>query len=302
MNHCYKACGNNTICTINPVYTCNCMPGYLSPTNDGRNCVLNQCSVNNGGCNQFCTFSFSGSYCSCKSTYTLSADQKTCIFTLCYDDVNGGCGFNSICSESSSGTKQCQCKSGYISSNGNGTGCASNACMANRTVCGPHTTCLPLNWQYYYCTCNDGYVSINSTAYGNCILCGSCTNMQVCYNQTGIPDCQCGSGLRLYWIDILYPCVPINGCTLSNGGCEHICNYISPGLYNCTCRDGYYLSNDGVTCISNAQQSSSSSVGIGVGVGLGLLILLIVLLVMLRRRKRQTIPTHTKTDSIERSL
>ena len=39
---------------------------------------VDECSVNKGGCNQFCHNTFGSYYCSCKNGYKLSADNHTC--------------------------------------------------------------------------------------------------------------------------------------------------------------------------------------------------------------------------------
>lgn len=39
----------------------------------------------------------------------------------------------------------------------------------------------------------------------------------------------------------------IDECSVRNGGCDHICEN-SPGNFQCSCRNGYILSQDGTTC------------------------------------------------------
>lgn len=46
----------------------------------------NECDVNNGGCDHTCTDTKDSFYCSCDASYTLAADQKTCIKS-CDGDV-----------------------------------------------------------------------------------------------------------------------------------------------------------------------------------------------------------------------
>ncbi|GIY35944.1 prolow-density lipoprotein receptor-related protein 1 [Caerostris darwini] len=43
----------------------------------------------------------------------------------------------------------------------------------------------------------------------------------------------------------------INDCTADNGGCSQLCLAI-PGKHVCACRDGYSLSNDGVSCTGSS--------------------------------------------------
>ncbi len=39
----------------------------------------------------------------------------------------------------------------------------------------------------------------------------------------------------------------INECNTGNGECDHICNNIV-GSYKCSCRKGFYLDSNGVSC------------------------------------------------------
>ena len=42
--------------------------------------------------------------------------------------------------------------------------------------------------------------------------------------------------------------VDINECALVDNRCSHDC-VNTPGSYHCTCKNGYYLSNDSHTCL-----------------------------------------------------
>lgn len=43
------------------------------------------------------------------------------------------------------------------------------------------------------------------------------------------------------------PPIPVNECLTENGGCQHICTD-TPSSFNCSCRPGYSLNDDGRTC------------------------------------------------------
>ena len=42
-----------------------------------------------------------------------------------------------------------------------------------------------------------------------------------------------------------------NECLEENGGCDHNCINMIDGSYNCSCYDGYILSDDEYTCDGN---------------------------------------------------
>ena len=42
---------------------------------------INECNINNGGCNHFCTDNDGSFLCSCRPGFTLSQDERTCTGT-----------------------------------------------------------------------------------------------------------------------------------------------------------------------------------------------------------------------------
>lgn len=44
------------------------------------------------------------------------------------------------------------------------------------------------------------------------------------------------------------PVSAVSGCSVSNGGCEHVCVDGYNGHYHCRCRSGYTLGDNGKTC------------------------------------------------------
>ena len=92
---------------------------------------------------------------------------------------------------------------------------------------------------------------------------GNCS--QICVNTPGFFECQCNIGYRLssdgftcegvYSIIYLasqlynhYMPTDIDECLDDNGGCNHTCINIV-GSYECSCWQGYFLSDDQHTCV-----------------------------------------------------
>uniref|UniRef100_A0A4W5MC58 EGF-like domain-containing protein n=1 Tax=Hucho hucho TaxID=62062 RepID=A0A4W5MC58_9TELE len=73
-----KLCRNGQCVNMIGRYQCSCDTGYKS-TEDRLACVdIDECTIQNGGCETFCTNS-EGSYeCSCRSGYALMPDLRTC--------------------------------------------------------------------------------------------------------------------------------------------------------------------------------------------------------------------------------
>ena len=47
--------------------------------------------------------------------------------------------------------------------------------------------------------------------------------------------------------------IDIDECAVDNGGCDHIC-VNKPGSFECQCKEGYLLGDDGKTCTGNKLQ------------------------------------------------
>ncbi|XP_004273717.1 coagulation factor X [Orcinus orca] len=73
-----RPCLNQGICKDGlGEYTCTCLEGF-----EGQNCELptrELCSLDNGGCDQFCREERSAVLCSCASGYDLGDDGKSCV-------------------------------------------------------------------------------------------------------------------------------------------------------------------------------------------------------------------------------
>ena len=122
-NTCSSGCSTYSQCTglVNATtkYSCQCLPGYLSPNNNGKSCTNNLCKISNGGCNQKCSYAgpLKGN-CTCIQGYTLLSDNLTCA-AQCNSTYNP-CGNFSSCANNT----VCVCDTGYVSPGRTGTGCA----------------------------------------------------------------------------------------------------------------------------------------------------------------------------------
>ena len=138
--------------------------------------------------------------------YLLFIFVLSCNFTTSADNTNLSGSF-STCTPTGSGTNTCSCNSGYESMAGNGTYCTPiNACSKDSTLCGTNSTWSPTGPGVYSCACDSGYTSSTGK---NCVL--------------------------------------QNACDTNNGNCpgNSVCSIVSL-LTVCTCKSGYYLSNN--TC------------------------------------------------------
>jgi len=76
-------CDHNCINIPNSDYTCTCNNGYKLEA-DGHNCTeINECDINNGGCEYECVNTDGGYECRCPEGFVLRNDGKTCALT-CY--------------------------------------------------------------------------------------------------------------------------------------------------------------------------------------------------------------------------
>ena len=77
----------------------------------GKLADVNECLVDNGGCEQDCNNRIGDFYCSCRDGYHMGSDQVTCLdVNECEDGNNGGCEQNCV---NLIGSYFCSCRSGF---------------------------------------------------------------------------------------------------------------------------------------------------------------------------------------------
>ncbi|XP_013380568.1 uncharacterized protein LOC106151732 isoform X2 [Lingula anatina] len=216
---------------------------------------VNECLVNNGGCQQTCVNEVGSFHCECSPGFTLHSDGKTCVDK---DECALGvasCHVLASC-VNTQGSFFCVCDPGYT---GDGITCTDiDECALNNGGC--DQVCLN-EIGSFSCDCKAGYrlmddgvtcQDLDECSYEN----GGCA--QVCKNLPGSYQCECNPGYQFgedgITCEDLDECVPLN-----NGGCDQVC-LNNRGSFSCDCNVGYQLTGDGVTCqdIDECQQNICS--------------------------------------------
>ncbi|KAG2471441.1 FBN1 protein, partial [Polypterus senegalus] len=237
-------CRNGQCVNAAGKFYCVCNTGYSS-TVDRLSCVdIDECTIQNGGCEAFCTNS-EGSYeCSCRVGFALMPDQRSCTdIDECEDNpeiCDGGQCTNLP------GEYRCLCYDGFMSSEDMKTCLDVDECELNPEIC------LSGNCENtkgsFICHCDLGYSvkkgTTGCTDINECeIGAHNCDRHATCTNTPGSFKCRCSTG----WIGNGIKCTDLDEC--SNG--THMCSAHGEckntmGSYRCVCKEGY--SGDGFIC------------------------------------------------------
>jgi Coagulation Factor Xa inhibitory site/EGF domain/Calcium-binding EGF domain/Complement Clr-like EGF-like/Regulator of chromosome condensation (RCC1) repeat len=249
-------CGAGTCTDTQGAYACQCQSGYqLAGTTAAPSCTdTNECSTNNGGCQQTCT-NTTGSYsCGCNAYYTLASDQKSCTDVNECTSNNGGCSPYATCTNNTGAAPTCTCQSGY---SGNGTTCTDvNECTATANLCGTAAagSCQNTGGSYQ-CSCNPGFTLQTVNGAPKCVdvnECSSATNpcgAGTCANSEGSYACACPSYYTAGTNGSGQPtCVDVDECANNTAGCSQYasCTNNVGAPAKCTCNTGRL--GDGYTC------------------------------------------------------
>ncbi|VDI61539.1 Hypothetical predicted protein [Mytilus galloprovincialis] len=178
-------CQNGGTCTT-PNY-CTCIPGFASP-----NCEdIDECSLQNGGCDQNCANTHGSFECSCDRGYLLQNDNKTCIDKNECIFSNGGC--SQICVNDYE-SHHCECSPGFkLEDDGQSCSDEDNCIGVN---CLNGGSCID-NTGSYSCKCPAGFEDhhcgkdVNECLFVN----GGCED--ICVNDIGSYHCNCSGGTIL---------------------------------------------------------------------------------------------------------
>ncbi|MEE6498721.1 hypothetical protein FKM82_003214, partial [Ascaphus truei] len=229
---------------------------------------VDECLLNNGGCQHVCVETMGSYECRCKEGFFLSDNQHTCIHRseegLSCMNKEHGCG--QICRETPKGGVACDCRPGFelamnqrdcILTCNHGNGGCQHAC--NDTDNGPVCGCHPK-----YTLHSDGKTCIEKDEPEN--NSSSVTDMdkrvkrrlvmETCAVNNGGCDrtcrdtstgvrCSCPVGFTLQFDG--KTCKDIDECQISNGGCDHSCRN-TVGSFDCSCKTGFKLLTDEKSC------------------------------------------------------
>ncbi|CAG5133717.1 unnamed protein product, partial [Candidula unifasciata] len=240
-------------CTVSPM-SCSCYVGY-TPTADGITCVdVNECLSDNGGCQQTCV-NQPGSYrCGCRDGYRLAANMRSCLSMD--ESIAPACQQKYL-----NGNSSCGCFEGY-KLNDDGVSCADQDECSTPGVC-RHACANTVG--SYTCGCQEGYQLVsdgNSCQKSNNSSSESEVCTYRCVQTVANNTLECPQGYTL----ANNTCLDINECLNSSNVCQQVCvntdgsftcgckdRHIlttnqSCGAYNCSCKPGYILGNDGHSC------------------------------------------------------
>ncbi|XP_055910382.1 fibrillin-2 isoform X2 [Eupeodes corollae] len=221
-----------------PRVVCSCYSGFTLDPYNYRQCHdIDECIVNNGGCEQTCK-NIPGSFeCSCQEGLQIdTATGNTCI------DIN----------ECESADIAAQCPGGCENTVGSYT------CLPKPTEETRNNEVESVPNPTYTVQCEEGF---RQSSDGNCVDIDECAEgiakCQNCRNNHGSYDCICPSGFELS--DDEATCVDVNECEAyaeeegAPAVCSHECEN-TQGSFVCKCPDLFHLSDDRRTCVKDSCQ------------------------------------------------
>ncbi|XDA71290.1 hypothetical protein R6Z07F_001642 [Ovis aries] len=238
---------------------------------------INECSADNGGCQDQCCNTIGSYYCKCQAGQKLEDDGRGRRDVDECAVVNGGCQQRCI---NTLGTFHCECDTGYrlhadertcITFKLSALALLTMGAMSEMDPCTGGNGCAYICQSengVARCACHPGYqLSEDKKA---CADLNECTERLApcshrCVNTVGSFTCACQPGFELgadgkqcYRIELEI----VNSCEKNNGGCSHHCEHACDsgeaccaqlcinysGGYECSCQEGFQISSDGCGC------------------------------------------------------
>ncbi|XP_070536953.1 fibrillin-1-like [Ptychodera flava] len=241
-------------------YECRCKVGYQG---DGSaTCTdIDECSENNGDCDQHCQNTEGSFVCSCRRGYKLGNDGLSCEdideCSLNLDDCEQTC-TNRQQNDTYPNGYECGCHEGFELDEGGDTCRPTENCTD--TIC-TNSVCFN-NGTMDICLCNSGYQRFNETYCEDIDECSDgshvCDSNGNCINTVPGYNCSCNSGYRL--AEDERTCRDIDECQDGLDDCNsqlEIC-VNQDGGFDCACRAGYTRVNDTCTDIDECADSAVS--------------------------------------------
>ncbi|XP_010833580.1 PREDICTED: EGF-like and EMI domain-containing protein 1 [Bison bison bison] len=191
-----ETCVHGKRCSEGEVQRCQCSEGFQGP-----HCQydINECSSDNGGCQDQCYNTIGSYYCKCQAGQKLEEDDRGCRDVDECAVVNGGCQQRCI---NTLGTFHCECDTGYRLHADERT-CIRieleivNSCEKNNGGCSHHCEHAVGGPR---CSCNHGHRLDSDEK--TCIDLDECDSgdaccAQFCINYSGGYECSCQEGFQI---------------------------------------------------------------------------------------------------------
>ncbi|KAM8831683.1 thrombomodulin-like [Spinachia spinachia] len=203
------------------------------------------CEVFGGGCDHHC--SSESKACVCPAGTILHHNNISCTVEPCQADP---CTAQGQECKSTNGGSRCVCRDGFVEEDG---GCV------NVTICEKceHMQCDKING-VYQCGCNEGFV-LAAHDPTKCELVCTEQDCPARCDSNNPAVCYCPNG----YIDIIRDgrvfCTAFDTCEMQQ--CDHLCDHLPSGDYQCLCNEGFKLQRDRKTCVPTSREEEEEEGG-----------------------------------------
>eukprot|EP00057_Strongylocentrotus_purpuratus_P016824 XP_011671298.1 PREDICTED: latent-transforming growth factor beta-binding protein 4 [Strongylocentrotus purpuratus] len=232
------------VCTnLDGGFKCSCREGFITNDNATACHDINECDINNGGCQHVCV-NLAGSHeCRCRSGFQGTDPTNIICVDIdeCGADRSGPCDHRC---DNTDGSFQCTCRSGFYLREDRLTCSDIDECQDNNGGCSQQCINIPGVWE---CRCFEGFRPRNPEIPDSdeCMDIDECQENRhecvgaeeaICENTQGNYTCNCPNGFYTFeWIH----CRDIDECSNSSlNSCQQMCNNL-PGSHSCSCEGGY---------------------------------------------------------------
>ncbi|KAI3353793.1 hypothetical protein L3Q82_005017 [Scortum barcoo] len=204
---------------------------------------VNECEVDEGGCEGYCCNTIGSYYCKCPQGSRLGPDGKACHDVNECEELNGGCQETCV---NTPGSYHCECSEGFRMHADGRTCIAVKSCSVLNGGC--EHKCVDMGNNHYKCECRKNYQLKRDGRH--CELRNPCEERnggcaQLCLSEDGWVHCSCRPGFTLAGDG--KNCKDIDECGSGHAKCSHGCVNML-GSFSCVCHPGFELGADGKQC------------------------------------------------------